>query len=490
MRSARWAAILFAGTIGCARPTPEMQVINDAAEAMGGRDRILAVNTIVVEGQGRDFNLGQNMAPEADLPVFAVQSFRAAADFQNGRWRQERVRQAQFVTANTAPQRQITAIDGDVAFNVAPNGDATRAGDQVAKDRKAFLRMVPIGFMRAALQQGAVLANARTHENHDLVELVTPEGTYTLSIDSATKLPSSIVSMTYNVNLGDVAVEIEFGNYQDVDGLKLPARLVQKLDRYIVAEIDVAKQTLNGDTGDLTAPEPVRSASGAPPAVNVTAEQVAPGIWFLAGGSHNSVLVEFGDHTTLIEVPQNDARSLAVIAKARELSPKPLTEAVASHHHFDHSGGVRAAVSEGLTIITHAKNRAFFEDVVARKHSIVADALAKNPKPLKIETVDRELGKKDGMREIALYHIEGNPHAETLLMVYFPKERLAVEADVFSPPAPNAPPPPGFPFAMNLVENIQNRKIKVDRILPLHGRVVPFTEMMTMVQGSAPKVTQ
>src|SRR6202008_3258757 len=94
-----------------------------------------------------------------------------------------------------------------------------------------------------------------------------------------------------------------------------------------------------------------------PPPATVTVEPLGKGLWFLAGQSHHSVLVEFADHLTLIEAPQNDMRALAAIAKARELVPgKPLTHVVNTHHHFDHSGGIRAAVSEDLAVITHKGN--------------------------------------------------------------------------------------------------------------------------------------
>jgi glyoxylase-like metal-dependent hydrolase (beta-lactamase superfamily II) len=178
----------------------------------------------------------------------------------------------------------------------------------------------------------------------------------------------------------------------------------------------------------------------------------------------------------LIEAPQNDTRALAVIAKARELRPtKPLTKVVASHHHFDHSGGVRAAVSEGLAVLAYKPTAAFYEDTIARKHSIVPDALAKNPKPLKMETVDEELEIKDAAMTVQLLHIAGNPHADTLLMAYFPKERVLVEVDAYSPGAAVQP------YAANLIENIERRKLKVDRIVPLHGAIVPFSELVKAV---------
>ena len=130
---------------------------------------------------------------------------------------------------------------------------------------------------------------------------------------------------------------------------------------------------------------------------------------------------------TLIEAPLNDARTLAVIAKAREIKPdKPLTHVVNSHHHFDHSGGIRAAVSEGLTVVAQKASAQFFQDAVARAHTIVPDALAKNPKPLKIETVDEELELKDATRTVNAVPRGGESARRHAADAYFPKERILV----------------------------------------------------------------
>jgi len=253
----------------------------------------------------------------------------------------------------------------------------------------------------------------------------------------------------------------------------LPTRWTTKVDDYRAVEIRVAKQTVDGETGDLAAPAAAASAPPqAPPTPTVTADEVAKGIWWLAGQSHHSALVEFSDHLMLIEAPQSEARTLAVIAKARELRPnKPLTQIVTSHHHFDHSAGVRAAVSEGLGVITHAANRSFFEELVKRPFTVAPDALAKNQKPLTIEIVGTELVVKDASMTVVLYPIDGNPHADTLLMAYLPRERILIQADAFSPGGAY------HPYAANLLENVQRRKLRVDRIVPLHGTVVPFAEL-------------
>jgi glyoxylase-like metal-dependent hydrolase (beta-lactamase superfamily II) len=469
-------ALLAAAVSGCATPTPEQQIANDAATALGGRDRVLAVKTIVIEGEGSNGNLGQDMTPDATGQAFIVSNYKRSIDVANRRARTEQTRTPNFAYfQGQQPQKQVLGVDKDVAYNVAPDGTATRASNSAARDRRAELFHHPVTIVRAALDPAAKLTNPRTAGDQRVVDVTTADGlAFTLAIDGRSKLPARVVSMTDNPNLGDVAIETSFADYQDVSGLKLPAHITTKTDKWTTAEIRATKQSVDADAGDLAAPAAVTAAApvAGPAPATVTAEEVARGIWFLAGQSHNSVLVEFTDHLMLIEAPQNDTRTLAVIAKARELRPnKPLTQVVASHHHFDHSGGVRAAVSEGLTVIAHKPTAAFYEDTIARKHSIVPDALAKNPKPLKLETVDEELELKDAAMTVHLLHIAGNPHADTLLMAYFPKEKILVEVDAYSPGAAVQP------YAANLLENIKRRNLKVDRIVPLHGAVVPFSAL-------------
>ena len=471
-------------TAACSRSTPEQQVVNDAAEALGGSDRIAAVQTLVLEGEGTQYNLWQDVRPGASGQTFTVTGYRRVIDVAGGRARTELTRQPNFTFfQGPAAQRQVAGLDGAVAYNVAANGNATRVADVVANDRRTELIHHPVTAVRAALDPMAQRANARTKGGERLVDVTTASGqAFTLAIDSTTNLPTSVVTRADNTNLGDVAISTAFADYQQVGDLQLPTRLTTKTDDFTTQEIRITQQAVDADAGDLTAPAAAVSAPAitGPAPVTLVEEVLAPGIWRLAGDSHHSVLVEFSDHLTLIEAPQNDARALAVIAKARELVPgKPLTQLVNSHHHFDHSGGVRAAISEGLTVITHNGNVAFLEEIAQRPHTIAPDALSMNPRPLAVKGVEDERVLTDGTMTVTLYLLTG-AHSETMLMAYFPRQRILVEADVYSPGgAVNM-------FAEEFLANLKPRNLRVARIAPLHGAVVPYAQF---VKDATPMVT-
>src|SRR4029078_2488315 len=99
------------------------------------------------------------------------------------------------------------------------------------------------------------------------------------------------------------------------------------------------------------------------------ATPVSRGVWLVHGqGGANSILFEFADHLTLFEAPSNQAWTKAVIERAQATVPgKRVTEVIVSHHHFDHTGGIREAMAQGLTIIAHRGRGGLFRKIAERK---------------------------------------------------------------------------------------------------------------------------
>lgn len=477
-------AIVAASTAAaCARPTPEQQIVNDAAAALGGRDRILAVGSLVLRGEGTQYNLGQDTVPGARTQTFTVNQYTRTIDVGGGRSRTQQTRTPNFAYfQGPAPLTEIDGVAGDVAYNVAPDGTATRGGDDVIPlaDLRYEILHHPVTAVRAALTEGTALANARTEGGLSLVDVNLAGQAFTLAIDATTKLPVSVTHKAAHINLGDVVISTTFAGYQAVGDLQLPARLTVKTDDFITGEYRISSQNVDGaGAGDLEAPPAAASAPAEDGPPMVTVEPIAAGIWRMAGGSHHSVLVEFADHLMLIEAPLSEARALAIIAKARETVPgKPLTQLVNTHHHFDHSAGVRAAVAEGLTVITHEGNRAFLEEITSRPHTLMPDALQRNPRPLMLETVSGERAFTDGRRTVTLYAVTG-AHSETMLMAYFPRERILVEVDLYTPGRA------AQSFSGKLLEDVQALKLRVDQLVALHGRPAPFAQLAKEVAAAA-----
>jgi hypothetical protein len=469
----------------CSRVPPAQAIIDDAAVALGGAERLAVVGTLVLDGVGMDSAVGGSVTPDAPANTWDVADYRLVLDLENGRSRVQQVRTAQFPFALAVVSRQDLRLDGDVAYNVGVGfGDAsdapvraTRAGGSAARDRRLQMLHHPVAIVHAALNPGATISNARTEHDEPHVDVTTVAGdTVTLGVDPETSLPTHVKYMGYDANWGDVHLEARFADYREQDGLVLPASIVTMQDEWVTAEREVAT-TIDGDASGIEAPDEIRvsaPAAPAPPAVPV--EEVAAGIWWLTGSSHRSVVFEFDDHLMLFEVPLTEARALAVIETARSLSDKPLTHVLVSHHHLDHAGGFRAAVSERLTIVTHRGNEAFFRELASRPHTIEQDALARNPSDPIFELVDDTLTIADDTLEVQLYHALNISHMGLGLYAYVPRDRLLAQADLFDN---------GWfwhPWGDGFLEDLALRDLQVEQHVPIHGPRQLHTEVLATLR--------
>jgi glyoxylase-like metal-dependent hydrolase (beta-lactamase superfamily II) len=457
--------------------------LDGVAKAMGGTD----LKSIQYSGSGSTFAVGQNPHPTAPWPRFNAKSYTRSINYDTASMRDEIVRtQAEQPPRGGGGQpvigenRQVQLVSGAYAWNQV--GDTANPTPVAVTDRLQQLWTTPHGVIKAGLANNATVQSKTEGDKKLTTVAFTVPGRFKVSASvNDRNLVEKVESWTTHPVLGDMLVETTYADYQDFNGVKFPAKITQKAGGFPALDLTVSAVHPNAAV-DIQVPDNVRQA-----AVRVQAQQVADGIWYLAGGTHHSVLVEMKDYVVVVEGPQNDERALAVIAEVKKLVPtKPIKYVVNSHHHFDHTGGLGPFVAEGATILTHAVNKPFLEQALAAPRTVTPDKLAQSGKKATIEAFNDKQVLQDGTRNLELYLIKDNTHHDGLIMAYLPKEKLLIEADAYTPPAPDAPyPAQANPFSVNLVENVERLKLSVDQILPLHGRVVPYSELLKAIGRSS-----
>jgi glyoxylase-like metal-dependent hydrolase (beta-lactamase superfamily II) len=454
-------------------------VLRRAEQAMGGQN----LKTLSYSGSGSGATFGQAYKPGLAWPKLSYSNFARVLDYDNAALREEFARSRAEPTGGgaaplmgTGEQRAVAMLRGTDAWNMI--GPAPLFAGVALDGRIHDLWTTPHGVIKAALRNKATLTT-RSEGGKTLSAMsFTEPGRFTATaLINADNLVERVESRLPNPVLGDTDVITSYSDYRDFGGVKFPMHIRQSAGGYPVLDLEVKEVQPNVATA-IEVPALVRAATE-----KVTTEKAAEGVWFMGGGSHNSVAIEMKDYLLLVEAPLYDGRSSAVLAEVKKLAPgKPVRYVVNSHHHFDHAGGLRTAVADGATLITSAQAKPWFEKVLANPNRIQPDLLAKSGKKASIQGVNGKQVLTDGTRSVEIYDIADSVHSEGFMMVYLPADKLLIQADAYTPGLPGAA-PPAQPNGnnVNLMQNIDQLKLSVDRILPLHGRMVPVTELYSAV---------
>jgi glyoxylase-like metal-dependent hydrolase (beta-lactamase superfamily II) len=379
-------------------------------------------------------------------------------------------------------------VSGKFAWNESVPGAGFVAGStatptpDAANDRLLQLWMTPFGVLKMAGKAGSA-AKVSTDAGATVITFPlsgTLEGITVKATLNAKNQVERVETRTNDPVLGDMVTETTYSDYKDMSEITtdvpFPSHIVQKQGGFPVLDITITKADTNNPYVVFPVPDNVEKAPA--PAVKVETQKVSDGVWYLTGGTHHSVAIEFKDYTALVECPLNDDRALAVIDAVKKAIPnKPIRYVVNTHHHFDHLGGVRACVAEGATILTSTENKPYYEKLWALPHTIKPDRLAKAPKKPVIETIADKRVLTDGTETLELYRLQGTNHADTMLIGYLPKAKVLIEADVYNPAPPNAPPGPVVRESVNLYQQITRLNLDVQQITPLHGRLVTIADL-------------
>jgi glyoxylase-like metal-dependent hydrolase (beta-lactamase superfamily II) len=503
------ALILAAAVASSAAAQDAKTVINNVSKAMG-YDQLKSV-----EYSGSGFEgtaMGQAQSAAKGWPHFTVKTYTRYIDIDAGTGQQTSTR-----SRPAEPDGQLAGGGGLAPQAEAPNTAVIAAN--AGWTAKLDVALSPPGFLKLASSAANATVAQRSVNGKKYtvvsfpVDQKAPSGVpYMLSgyLDSQNMIVK-VETKVEDAVIGDMVVEQDYSGYKDFAGVKFPTKIVQTRAGLAWSDFTVTDVKANapapappapgggrGGRGGGAPPEGRGGApaagrgqaagggsrgaapegrggaagggrGGAPAAAAATSKKLGDGIYLITGG-YRSIAVEMKDHIVLIEAPQSEMVTTTIIAEVKKAIPnKPITFVINTHQHSDHSGGLRAAAAEGMTIITHESNKPLYEKWFTNPRTLLMpDKLSQSEKKAKFEYIGEKKVLKDSKNTIEIFHMKA-AHAEDMLIVYLPSIKTVFESDAFNPPAPNAAPPAQVNGLEKLfAAKLDELKLDVNSIISCH----------------------
>ena len=391
-------------------------VIDEATRALGAA----GVTAITYSGTAAVANFGQSRTISFGLASTTVRNYTRTIDLSRGTSR---------VTGYVAPPTVHGGPPPGVFEEVISPADPW--------SRQLEIWITPWGFLHGA-RGAAASVRSRTIDDvsYSVVTWSPPQKAPSgrpyqiVGYLGPDRLVERVETWVEHPIFGDMHVETTYGDYRNVTGVLVPARISQSRVgmEVFVAAIAAARRNPS-DLEQLLKPASVRPA----PAADVrpaAAERLADGIYRIAG-DYEALLVELPEYLVVIGGGGSEARGHAILAEAKLLFPKkPIRYAVATHPHFDHAAVLPPFAAEGITILIDDPSRYFMEQALSSPRTLVGDALARSRRKPKVQGVVEKLVLGEGPRRLELHHLPRFEHSDAMLVAYLPAERILFTADV------------------------------------------------------------
>lgn len=488
-----------------AGPPTDATPIEKALFALGGQDKLQTLESFRYSATGVRSAQGEAFSPEqsADLAAVAVDVIQ---DVDGDQLRLDIERQNFLFGA------QLTfsfIIDGDLGAGVGaesafgiPLGELP--ADRVASTKIQNTLLNPHALIKQLIQdpslatdKGLTLLESSPHHVLEVSGQALP---LTLYVNAATGQLTRISTRAAEPLLCDVPVDVYLLDWKaSAQGTYFPTTALLAVDGELAYQetrstVEV-NPTLDADTFDLPAgATPMADAAlaqrgaawfpfleafgalGVPlegDQTFVMSQELSPGVWLIGGSTHNAMIVEQQSGLVFLEPVLTPLRVRSIIQWAQQQYPnKPITHAVLSHHHSDHSGGVRELIAQGVEIVAHESVRGYLQHIT--RASCDVDPTQQTPtQPLRFTAVPDggELTLADATNPLRILDVESD-HAEDMVFPYLPSTGAVFIVDVYSPGLT-----PFLPLAIQARDELTRLGITINSIVGGHGGVATLADL-------------
>ena len=475
------------------------QIVEASVEAFGGQKALVRARNFSLKLNGRAIQLFQSRDPES--PHFPMAA-ETTIIIETNRNRLFHERAFKSPVSDFVSHRKTVVNDGAGFTVFFPDKWVIKETSDSVANYQGLYRLLPQNILSEILLRKSSLRWLGKDElggrQQDVVAFTFRNGgIWNLFFDSKTMLLTKYTRFYTRNTLGDTKAEGIFEGYRDSQGTKIPTSLRRYHRGAMSADIRYKEVTFDPKIDDSVYDLPKDSVE-----LNVTkpkaeVRKIAENVYLVASlaGGYNALAVEFKDFILAVEAPeQNSVRrgiSSQMIDLIKKAIPnKPIKYSVFTHHHGDHSSGVRAFVSEGARVIATPGNVKYLNRLVNARFTFAPDLLAKNPNKLILEVIKKNKRVvSDSANTAEIYQIGPILHSKEMLVIYLPKQKILFQSDLFNPIKPDIISTDVAPWhgvdklnMLSLYNAIQKLGLDVKTIVGSHGRLSTFRELVEDVK--------
>ena len=442
-------------------------LVKQAVAAEGG-EALRQLKSLSIKGDAKFWEPGQSLLAGSEPRFLGDATFATTWDLANGRARTAWDRDQKYPEPAVKIKYTETVLPM-LGYVTDEKSSQPMSGIRVATHQRELERTSPWLLVKAMDESGKVrAAGTQRLGQQSLPAVAYADGstTFTILFDPKTHLPAAVRTRDDDNINGDSNFDLVLADWKTVGRAQIAHSLSYRINDIEVAKLTYREVAANTPIAAdaFAVPEAVKAAARPPATGNVPYQwvlrrlfltrftdsdnvifpnggalklvELAPNVQHVQGGTANNLIVAMKDHLVIFDAPYGELQSRWVIDAAKAKYPgKPIRYLVLTHHHMDHTGGMRTYVAEGAKVIVPTPDKAYFEKDIKAPRTVVPDDLQRKPRSTDIIEVKDQMTLKDETAEIRIYNIQ-NPHAQGFLLAHIPASNILYVTDLISPRGP------------------------------------------------------